>query len=152
MPCMPSLFSSGFSSPQHRDMCRRSGRETNEKNHNKHDGKARAAFQQEKKGQFCMYVCRERVSTSGWEEAQKLWRHKNIKRPNTRAKASQLKGFLDFAIKVKFRTKTSMKSLINEKRTGVLWKHMNIIHNPTQATITDVQILLEPRVQTLFFF
>lgn len=88
---------------------------------------------------------------SGWKGAQKLRRHKNIKRPNTRAKASRWKGFLDFAMKVKLRTKTSMKNFINEKRTGVLWKHMNVInHNPTPATITDAQVLLEPRVQTLF--
>lgn len=87
---------------------------------------------------------------SGWEEAQKLWRHKNTKRHNTRAKASWWKGFSDFAIKVKLRTKTSTKSFINAKRTGVLWKHTNTIHNPTLATSTDAQVLLEARVQTLF--
>lgn len=73
-----------------------------------------------------LHVCLQgaclNLRSSEWEEAENLWRHKNIKRPNTRAKASWWRGFLDLAIKVKLRTKTSTKSFINEKRT---WKHMN---------------------------
>lgn len=104
----------------------------NRKNHSRHHGKARAAFQQEKIA--CTFTgSLSQPQESGWEEAQKLWRHKNIKRHNTKAKKGW-KGFLDFAIKVKLRTKTSMKSFINKKRIGVLWNHMNIIHNPTPAT------------------
>lgn len=53
---------------------------------------------------------------------------KTLRGPRQEQRLHDGKGFLDLAIKVKLRTKISMKSFINEKRTGGLWKHMN--NNP----------------------